>query len=160
MAHYYEATVHQLDFTYGRQPGQRRQAAQQGPVPQPVTAAARGTARLCVVCGRVPAHLTINLTSTDPRQRPVGLCLRCHYAVMQQRRMARAFNLPVIWGTDPNLEGRSMSIARTANVPAIYTEFLGSGLCAPDGVVAYFEGCLNVMCELGMIDRPQPQVRP
>lgn len=90
MAHYYEATVHQLDFTYGRQPGQRRQAAQQGPVPQPVTAAARGTARLCVVCGRVPAHLTINLTSTDPRQRPVGLCLRCHYAVMQQRRMARA----------------------------------------------------------------------
>lgn len=76
-----------------------------------------------------------------------------------QRRMARAFNLPVIWGTDPNLEGRSMSIARTANVPAIYTEFLGSGLCAPDGVVAYFEGCLNVMGELGMIDRPPPQSR-
>lgn len=74
----------------------------------------------------------------------------------QQRRMAKAFNLPFIWGTNCELEGRSMSIARDAEVPAIYTEYLGAGRCDPAGVDAYYDGCLNVMGELGMIDREQP----
>jgi len=76
-----------------------------------------------------------------------------------QRRMARAFNLPVIWGTCGNLDGRSLSVARDAGVPAIYTEYLGSGRCSPEGAAAYFEGCLNVMGELGMIEREQPESR-
>lgn len=76
-----------------------------------------------------------------------------------QRRMAKAINLPFIWGTDGTLKGRSLSIAREAHVPAIYTEYLGSGKCHPAGVDAYFEGCLNVMGELGMIDREQPESR-
>lgn len=70
-----------------------------------------------------------------------------------QRRMARAFNLPLIWGTDASLNGRSMSAARDANVPAIYTEYHGAGRCEPAGVEAYVHGCLNVMSELGMIER-------
>ncbi len=74
----------------------------------------------------------------------------------QQRRMARAFNLPVIWGTAATLHGRSLSVARDANVPAIYTEYLGSATCDPAGIEAYVEGCLNVMGELGLIDRQQP----
>ncbi|MEQ8790401.1 MAG: succinylglutamate desuccinylase/aspartoacylase family protein [Pirellulaceae bacterium] len=73
-----------------------------------------------------------------------------------QRRMARAFNLPLVWGTDPNLEGRTLSVARDANIPAIYAEYLGGGRFEPDGVTAYVEGCLNVMAELGMLDRPRP----
>jgi len=76
-----------------------------------------------------------------------------------QRKMARAFNLPVIWGTAPNLDGRSLSVARDAGVPAIYTEYLGAGRCAPDGVAAYLEGCLNVMGHLNMIQRVQPESR-
>ena len=36
----------------------------------------------------------------------------------RQRAMARAFNLPIVWGTDPRLEGRSLSVAREARVPA------------------------------------------
>jgi predicted deacylase len=76
-----------------------------------------------------------------------------------QRRMARAFNLPVIWGTAANLEGRSLSVARDANVPAIYCEYLGSATCCPDGITAYREGCLNVMADLGMLDRKQPTCR-
>lgn len=72
----------------------------------------------------------------------------------QQRRMARAFNLPIIWGTCGTLNGRSLSVARDARVPAIYTEFHGSGNCDPRGVEAYFDGCLNVMAMLEMIDRP------
>jgi predicted deacylase len=76
-----------------------------------------------------------------------------------QRRMARAFNLPTIWGTAGNLDGRSLSVARDANVPAIYTEYLGSATCHEEGVVAYVDGCLNVMSMLGMLDRPLPDYR-
>jgi predicted deacylase len=70
-----------------------------------------------------------------------------------QRKMARAFNLPVVWGTDYRLQGRTLSVARDANIPAIYAEYLGSGLCDAAGVDAYVEGCLNVMAELKMLDR-------
>ena len=76
-----------------------------------------------------------------------------------QRNMARAFNLPVIWGTAANLDGRSLSVARDANVPAIYTEYLGAGRCAPQGVAAYLDGCLNVMGHLQMIQRVRPESR-
>lgn len=76
--------------------------------------------------------------------------------LQQQRSMARAFNLPVVWGTDPRLEGRSLSVARDANVPAIYAEYEGGGRCSPRGIQAYVDGCLNVMAHLGMIERTLP----
>jgi len=69
-----------------------------------------------------------------------------------QRRMARAFGLPIIWGTDPNLDGRSLSVARDANVPAIYAEYHGGGQFDPAGVAAYVHGCLNVMAEFGLLE--------
>lgn len=72
----------------------------------------------------------------------------------QQRRMAQAFNLPVIWGTDYRLEGRSLSVARDAGVPAIYAEYLGSGVCQAAGVQAFVSGCLQVLAMLDMIDHP------
>lgn len=80
----------------------------------------------------------------------------------RQRLMARAFNLPIIWGTSPNLEGRTLSVARDAGVPAIYAEYGGgteSLIAAPDPAIveAYTAGCLNVAAALGMIDRPSPQ---
>ena len=71
----------------------------------------------------------------------------------KQRAMARAFNLPVIWGTDPTLPGRSLSVARDAGVPAIYAEFLGMATAMLPGVNAYYTGCLNVMRLLDMLDR-------
>jgi predicted deacylase len=87
-----------------------------------------------------------------------GYCMHADPRVLDaQRRMARAFNLPVIWGTDPNLQGRSLSVARDANVPAIYCEYLGAATCDPAGVEAYVDGCLHVMAELRMLDRPQPE---
>ena len=76
-----------------------------------------------------------------------------------QRRMARAFNLPVIWGSSANLDGRSLSVARDAGVPAIYCEYLGSATRSSAGVDAYFEGVLNVMADLGMIHRTLPASR-
>lgn len=70
-----------------------------------------------------------------------------------QRRMAQAFNLPIVWGTAGNLDGRSLSVARDTNVPAIYCEYLGAATCSPEGVDAYVDGCLNVMTELGLLAR-------
>jgi predicted deacylase len=75
-----------------------------------------------------------------------------------QRRMAQAFNLPLVWGTNPNLDGRSLSVARDVPIPAIYCELAGPGYQA-SGVEAYVEGCLNVMGELKMLDRAAPQSR-
>ncbi len=75
-----------------------------------------------------------------------------------QRRMARAFNLPIVWGTSP-LEGRSLSVAQEAGIPAIYTEYLGSAICTESGIEIYVDGCLNVMAELGMIERSPPPSR-
>ena len=84
-----------------------------------------------------------------------GYMLHSNPQVLEaQRRMARSFGLPVIWGTAPHLDGRSLSVARDAQVPAIYCEYLGSAVCSQAGVDAYVRGCLNVMAELKMIDRP------
>ncbi len=70
----------------------------------------------------------------------------------RQRRMAQAFGLPLIWGTDPSFDGRSLSVARDAGIPAIYAEDLGGGRLDPAGVEAYLRGCLNVMAEFGLVD--------
>lgn len=75
-----------------------------------------------------------------------------------ERRMARAFNLPVIWGT-PYLPGRSLSVAHDAGVPAIYAEYLGGARCDAAGIAAYVEGCLNVMGEFEMLARPRTESR-
>lgn len=89
-----------------------------------------------------------------------GYCMHDDESVLNvQRRMARAFNLPVIWGTSAKLEGRSLSVARDAKVPAIYCEYLGAATCNPLGVEAYVAGCLNVMSELGLLDRSRPENR-
>ncbi|EPR69423.1 succinylglutamate desuccinylase/aspartoacylase family protein [Cyclobacterium qasimii] len=67
-----------------------------------------------------------------------------------QRAMAAAFNLPIVWGTSPELEGRTLSVARDANVPAIYSEYRGGGYRA-EGVDDLVEGCENVLKYFGML---------
>ncbi|MEM7011477.1 MAG: succinylglutamate desuccinylase/aspartoacylase family protein [Verrucomicrobiota bacterium] len=69
-----------------------------------------------------------------------------------QHKMALAFNLPLVWGTSAKLDGRSMSVARDANVPAIYAEYFGSATMLRQGVDDYVDGCLNVMGLIGMLD--------
>ncbi|MBX9789679.1 MAG: succinylglutamate desuccinylase/aspartoacylase family protein [Pirellulales bacterium] len=109
------------------------------------------------------AEYYIDLHSGGVRMRVsplAGYMLHADEAVLDaQRRMAWAYNLPIVWGTDAALEGRSLSVARDAGVPAIYAEYQGAGQCDPAGVTAYFEGCLNVLAELGMIDRARPASR-
>lgn len=77
----------------------------------------------------------------------------------RQREFAEAFNLPIVWGTSPELDGRSLSVARDAGVPAIYAEYHGGGRCDPQGVEAYVAGCFNVLSLLGMIHWKPPPSR-
>jgi len=71
-----------------------------------------------------------------------------------QRRMARVFGLPLIWGTDHRLNGRSLSVARDRGIPAIYCEYLGGGGLSQAGVEAYVSGCLNLLADLGLLSQP------
>jgi predicted deacylase len=101
------------------------------------------------------ADLYIDLHTGGTRLCVLPLCgysLHKNAVVLdRQRCMARAFGLSLIWGTDPNLDGRSLSVARDANVPAIYAEYLGGGRFDSTGVEAYVRGCLNVMAECGLL---------
>lgn len=73
----------------------------------------------------------------------------------RQRRMARSFGMPVVWGTDPNLEGRSLSVARDARIPAIYVEYLGGGYDRRN-VEPLLRGCLNILGDLDVINGENP----
>ncbi|WP_437223655.1 succinylglutamate desuccinylase/aspartoacylase family protein [Planctomicrobium sp. SH661] len=77
----------------------------------------------------------------------------------QQRKMAHAFNLPIIWGTSSKLNGRTLSVARDCNIPAIYAEWGGGSGCDARGVQDYVDGCLNVMHALQMWEQPTPSNR-
>jgi predicted deacylase len=73
-----------------------------------------------------------------------------------QRKMGLAFNAPIVWGTQPNLDGRTLSVARDAKVPAIYVEAGGGERFEEAAVGLCVEGCLNIAGALGFLDRPQP----
>ena len=77
----------------------------------------------------------------------------------KQRTMAQAFQLPIVWGTSAELQGRSLSEARDTGVPAIYAEHGGGGTFEPKAVEDYMHGCHNLMVMLGMLDGPVDQSR-
>ncbi|MEW4562080.1 succinylglutamate desuccinylase/aspartoacylase family protein [Bremerella sp. JC770] len=77
-----------------------------------------------------------------------------------QRRMAQAFGLPIVWGTSSKLEGRSLSAARDANVPAIYAEWGGGGGRQAAGVDAYVHGCLRVLMAMDMLPGQVEEAEP
>lgn len=70
----------------------------------------------------------------------------------KQREMALACNLPVIWGTDPFPEGRTLSIARDAGVPAIYLEYGGGSGIRKNVAASYTNGFINVLKLLNMAE--------
>jgi predicted deacylase len=107
------------------------------------------------------AYIDLHTGGSALRLAPLaGYMLHTNERVLSsQRRMARAFNLPIIWGTHPAANGRSLSVARDANIPAIYTETGGGGSCDDEHIASCVDGCLNVMQEFGMIDRQIPAAR-
>lgn len=71
-----------------------------------------------------------------------------------QRRMAACFSMPVIWGTDSKPNGRTLSIARDAKIPAIYLEYGGGGAFNEAIADVYVNGCLHLLAELNMTEMP------
>ncbi|MCS7466552.1 succinylglutamate desuccinylase/aspartoacylase family protein [Stieleria sp. ICT_E10.1] len=91
-----------------------------------------------------------------------GYMLHANAAILQQqRKMACVFGLPVVWGTSAELQGRSLSVARDAGIPAIYVEYLGAhreraelsngAFPSTDHDHPLLVGCLNVMRHLEML---------
>lgn len=69
-----------------------------------------------------------------------------------QRQMAGCFDVPVIWGTDYRPQGRTLSVARDANVPAIYLESGGGTGYRQQVADTYVAGVANLLRFLGMAD--------
>ncbi|MCF3107698.1 M14 family metallopeptidase [Niabella sp. CC-SYL272] len=81
-----------------------------------------------------------------------GYMLHADPKVLQvQRQMAAAFNLPLVWGTDAAPDGRTLSVARDAAIPAIYVEYGGGNVVQEPVIEAYTEGCLGVLDHLNML---------
>jgi predicted deacylase len=81
-----------------------------------------------------------------------GYMLHSNPVVLQQQQeMARAFNLPVVWGTESSPNGRTLSVARDLSIPSIYVEYGGGGTLKLPIVKTYVEGCMNVLKWLNMI---------
>jgi predicted deacylase len=88
-----------------------------------------------------------------------GFMLHDDEAILaQQRQMAEAFNLPIVWGTSAALDGRSLSAARDARVPAIYAEHGGGSGFRPQVVDDYVAGCLRVIDRLGLAKCDEAQL--
>jgi predicted deacylase len=72
--------------------------------------------------------------------------------LLKQQEMAKAFRLPLIWGTDAKAQGRTLSVARDCNIPAIYAECRGGLFTNKKTIRLYEQGCQNILKSLGMIN--------
>ena len=78
----------------------------------------------------------------------------------KQRALALAYNTPVIWGTDHHPNGRTLSIARDANIPSIYLEYGGGSGIRKEVVKTYKEGFINVLKYLNMAEGEAEIIAP
>lgn len=80
--------------------------------------------------------------------------------LQKQTALALAYNMPVIWGTDHCPNGRTLSVARDANVPAIYLEYGGGSGVRKEVIKAYKDGFINVLKHLKMVDGAPENMSP
>ena len=122
----------------------------------------RIAAALSRLIGAADYYIDLHTAGTVFRMLPLsGYCLHADLQIRaRQQQMARDFGLPIVWGTNARLDGRSLSVARDAGVPAIYTEYGGGGMCDPAGVDAYVAGCRRVAASLGLIAAQPPALSP
>ena len=85
----------------------------------------------------------------------VGYQLRAEPLLNAQRAAAKAFGMPLIWGTTA-MPGRSLSAAGDFGVPALYAEITGEGRCRDDDVAMYVTCVQRLMAHLGMIASAPP----
>jgi len=83
----------------------------------------------------------------------VGYVLHpCPEILKKQQEMAQAFNLPLVWGTDYRPDGRTLSVASDAKIPAIYLEFGGGTGFRTQVVDAYKEGFMRLLNYFNMLN--------
>lgn len=83
----------------------------------------------------------------------VGYLLHPDAAVLEQQRdMAKASGLPLIWGTDHRPDGRTLSVARDSGIPALYFEYGGGSGFRKEVTDNYRQAIVNVLVHLGMIE--------
>ena len=83
----------------------------------------------------------------------VGYMLHGNKEILEkQREMALAFPVPAIWGTEPTPNGRTLSVARDAGVPAVYLEYGGGTGIREKVIECYFDGCINLLRKVGMLE--------
>ena len=80
----------------------------------------------------------------------VGYTMKLGRIQQIQREAAIAFGLDLIWGS-PFLPGRSSSGAYLYEVPTLYVEMQGNGLCRREDVEQLKGGIQNLMSYLGII---------
>ena len=64
---------------------------------------------------------------------------------------ARAFGAPVIWGHPETAAGRTISFARDAGIPWLYTEARGAGRIHPDDLRMFETGIQNLLRHLHIL---------
>jgi len=77
-----------------------------------------------------------------------------------QREMAFACNFPVVWGTDNAANGRTLSIARDLNIPAIYLEYGGGSGIRDEVVKGYYDAITNILKYLDCIEGMKAKLKP
>lgn len=80
--------------------------------------------------------------------------------IQKQREIALAYNTPVIWGTDHHPNGRTLSVARDFNIPAIYLEYGGGSGIIKEAVKIYRDGFINVLRLLKMAEGEAEIIAP
>lgn len=74
-----------------------------------------------------------------------------HDVLEKQRAMALATGLPLVWGTDYRPNGRTLSVARDCNIPAIYFEYGGGTGFRQEVVGRYQKAVMRILIWLGMM---------
>jgi predicted deacylase len=113
----------------------------------------RIAASLSRLIGTADFYIDLHTAGTVFQMLPLaGYNLHTNTTILEkQRTMARAFGLPIAWGTNARLDGRSLSVARDAGVPAIYVENGGGGTCDQGRVDENVRGCLNIARTFGVL---------
>lgn len=70
----------------------------------------------------------------------------------KQQQLAVATGMPLIWGTDHRPDGRTLSVARDAGVPAIYLEYGGGSGFREQVADRYKDAVRRILMELGMLE--------
>ena len=89
----------------------------------------------------------------------VGYTIKSGRIQQIQREAAIAFGLDLTWGS-PFLPGRSSSGAYLYEVPTLYVEMQGSGVCRREDVNRLKVGIQNLMCYIGMLKGNFPKTPP